>query len=201
MIKEKQLYTVAESYTLITKALQSMKFILRARKNNQLQMEFLERIMLAVTEVNKCPMCSYAHTKIALEAGMSASEIENMLQGVLLDVPKEEMPAILFAQHYADTRGKPSKESLRTLVKIYGLDKARGILGGVQSIMVGNAYGIAWGSLMGRFKGHPDPRSHITYELAMVLTLLPFLLIGGLQNLLTLPLRALTMPTSPKSLG
>ena len=127
MIKEKQLYTVAESYTLITKALQSMKFILRARKNNQLQMEFLERIMLAVTEVNKCPMCSYAHTKIALEAGMSASEIENMLQGVLLDVPKEEMPAILFAQHYADTRGKPSKESLRTLVKIYGLDKARGI--------------------------------------------------------------------------
>lgn len=160
-----------------------------------------ERIMLAVTEVNKCPMCSYAHTKIALEAGMSAREIENMLQGVLLDVPKEEMPAILFAQHFADTRGKPSKESLRTLVNIYGLDKARGILGGIRSIMVGNAYGIAWGSFMGRFKGEPDPRSHLAYELTMILTLLPFLIIGGIQNLLTYPVRSFAPSLSPKALG
>ncbi len=201
MINEKQLYTVTESYTLITKALQSMKYLMRARKSNELQMVFIERIMLAVTEVNKCPMCSYAHTKIALEAGMSADEIEHMLHGVLLDVPKEEMPAILFAQHYADSRGKPLKEALRTLVDIYGLEKARGILGAVRAIMVGNAYGIAWGSLMGRFKGHADPRSNLAYELAMILTLLPFLLVSGVQNLLTLPVRALTPPSSLKSLA
>lgn len=160
-----------------------MKYMVRERKNENLQTEFLERIMLAVTEVNSCAMCSFAHTKIALDAGMSAKEIENMLEGVLDDVPTKELPAILFAQHYADTRGNPSKESFQTLVKIYGLEKAQGILGGIRAIMVGNAYGIAWGSLLGRFKGQADPRSHLGYELAMVVTLLPFIFIALLHSL------------------
>jgi AhpD family alkylhydroperoxidase len=37
--------------------------------------------MLAVTEVNGCEMCSYAHTKMALEAGLSNDEIQQMLAG------------------------------------------------------------------------------------------------------------------------
>ncbi|MFC0273464.1 carboxymuconolactone decarboxylase family protein [Metabacillus herbersteinensis] len=32
--------------------------------------------MLAVTEVNGCEFCSYSHTKIALEQGMSQEEIK-----------------------------------------------------------------------------------------------------------------------------
>nr|WP_237713710.1 carboxymuconolactone decarboxylase family protein [Rhodococcus sp. P14] len=63
--------------------------------------------MLAVTEVNGCGACSYAHTKIALGAGMSSAEIRNILAGVLDDVPDSEVAAVLFAQHYADTRATP----------------------------------------------------------------------------------------------
>lgn len=180
----RKLYTVSESYGLLYDAANSMKHMVRERKSKNIQPEFLERIMLAVTEVNSCPMCFYAHTKIALDAGMNGTEIENMLQGVLDDVPTEELPAIMFAQHYADTRGKPSKESLRTLVNVYGLKKAQGILGGIRAIMVGNAYGIPWGSLINRFKGNPDPRSHLGYEIAMVITLFPFILISLLHSLI-----------------
>lgn len=185
MNNEKQLYTPLESYRFIHDAIGSMSSMIKARKSGELKTEFLERIMLAVTEVNNCPMCSYAHTKIALEAGMSPTEIENMLSGVLFDVPKEDLPAILFAQHYADTRGKPSKESLRTLVRTYGLKKAKGILGGVQSIMVGNAYGIVFGSFKGRLKSEPDPRSNLFYEVIMISTLLPFVILALTHNLIT----------------
>jgi len=82
----------------------------QARKNKVMSSEFIERIMLAVTEVNGCEVCSYAHTKIALEQGMSEEEIGKLLSGDTEDIPAEEAPAIFFAQHYADTRGNPSRD-------------------------------------------------------------------------------------------
>ena len=70
----------------------------------KLQDTFVERLMLAVTAVNKCPMCSYAHTEIALKSGMAKEEIENLLGGSYTDCPPEEGGAILFAQHYAEKK-------------------------------------------------------------------------------------------------
>ena len=35
---------------------------------------------------------------------MSNEEIQNMLSGVMEDVPSDELEAVIFAQHYADTR-------------------------------------------------------------------------------------------------
>ncbi|MGM0384652.1 MAG: carboxymuconolactone decarboxylase family protein [Actinomycetota bacterium] len=39
----------------------------------------VERIMLAVTEVNGCPACSWAHTRMALREGMSGEEISALM--------------------------------------------------------------------------------------------------------------------------
>jgi AhpD family alkylhydroperoxidase len=106
---------------------------------------FLERNMLAVTEVNGCALCSYYHTKVALENGMSAEEIKGMLGGDLADAPEAELPAILFAQHYADTRGKPSKEAWERVCAAYGETGAYGVLAAIRMIMMGNALGIGMG--------------------------------------------------------
>lgn len=185
MIKNSSLYSVAESYDILYKAFRTAKFTMTERKKGTLNAELLERIMLAVTEVNNCPICSYAHTKMALEAGMSANEIENMLSGVLHDVPSHELPAIMFAQHYADTRGKPSRESWQRLVTLYGLEKAKGILGGTRAIMMGNVYGIAWSSFIGRLKGKPDGRSSLSYEVSILATMLPFALMAMVHAVLS----------------
>ena len=107
----RKLYSVPEAYWILYKGLFSVKHMFRAKKNKELPPDFIERIMLAVTEVNGCAICSYAHTKMALEAGMSNEEIQNMLSGVFDNVPTDEMAAIMFAQHYADCRGNPSQES------------------------------------------------------------------------------------------
>ncbi len=172
----KNLFTLGESYHILFDAFRTIKYMVRERRTENLSTEFIERIMLAVTEVNHCPICSYAHTKMALEAGMTAKEIESMLAGLLQHVPTDELPAIMFAQHYANTRGKPTRQSWKALVHIYGLEKAQGILGGVRAIMAGNAYGIPWSSLQSRLKGKPDPRSSLTYELIMIFTLFPYAL-------------------------
>ena len=180
----RELYSLKESYIITYKAFSSIRMLSSAKKKGLLSPQFIERIMLAVTEVNGCEVCSYAHTKMALEAGMSNEEIKNMLAGTSEDAPVDEMPGIMFAQHYADYRGKPTEESWNRVVDIYGLEKANGILGAIRIIMLGNAYGIPWSSFFNRFKGKGDKRSNIFYEIAMIIASIIFIPIGLIHFLL-----------------
>jgi len=170
----RKLYSVRESYRIYFKGLRTIKYMTRAKKSKDLSPEFTERIMMAVTEVNGCAICSYAHTKMALETGTSNEEIQNILSGVMDDIPPDETAGVMFAQHYADSRGEPSKEAWKYVVKIYGLSKAKGILGAIRMIMVGNIYGIPWSSFFNRFIGKPDKRSNILYEINMIITCILF---------------------------
>lgn len=180
----KKLYSLKEIYRIFYLALRSGKYMLLAKKSGAISLPFKERIMLAVTEVNHCVMCSYEHTKIALEAGMDNAEIQALLAGDTENVPKEELPAILFAQHYADKRGYPSKEAWQRILTVYGEEKAKGVLGIIRGIMLGNAMGIAFGSLKGRLKGKSDPRSSLLYEITVLLASLLFLPAAAIHALL-----------------
>lgn len=180
----RKLYSLKESYVITYLAFLSVPKFRNAKKQGLLNEQFSERIMLAVTEVNGCEICSYAHTKMALEAGMSNEEIQNMLAGTSTDVPKDEMPAVMFAQHYADYRGRPTREAWERIVEIYELPKAEGILGAARIMMLGNTYGVAWSSFFNRFQGNPDKRSSLLYELGMVLCTLVFILIALIHALL-----------------
>lgn len=159
-----------------------MKYMFKAKRKKELNPKFIERIMLAVTEVNDCTICSYAHTKKALESGMSNEEIQKILSGIIEDLPTNEVAAVMFAQHYADTRGNPTRESWERIIEIYGISKANGILGSIRSIMIGNAYGIAWSSFFNRLRNRPDQRSNLLYELSMILgtILIPISIIHAL---------------------
>lgn len=154
-----------------------MPVLKEATKAGLVNEQFKERLMLAVTEVNGCIACSFEHTRLSLESGMTAEEIESLLAGEFASVPTDELPAVMFAQHYADSRGCPSEQSLARLTAEYGSEKAAGILASIKIIMAGNVYGIPLGSLIGRIKRTPasvDPRSNVAYEIAMALSLVPF---------------------------
>jgi len=181
----KKLYSVRETYWVLYEGQRTMKYLFKSKKNNELSPEFIERIMLAVSEVNGCGICSYAHTRMALERGMSNEEIEKMLAGVIDDVPPDEVAAIMFAQHYADTKGSPSKETWQRIMEIYGRSKAMGILGAIRAIMIGNALGIGWSAFVSRLKGKPDERSHILYEISMLLVVIPFFPISLVHALIS----------------
>ena len=178
----KKKYTPCEFYTALYIGLRTNKYLKKAKKSGELGQEFVERIMLAVTEVNGCELCSYAHTKWALEAGLSDDEIRQILSGVSANIPAEELPAILFAQHYADAKGKPDKEAWARVVEVYGQTKALGILGAVREIMIGNIYGAAASAFRSRLKGKPYHNSNLFKELGMILSILVYFPVAAITG-------------------
>ncbi|MFA7125497.1 MAG: carboxymuconolactone decarboxylase family protein [Sphaerochaetaceae bacterium] len=179
----KKIYSICESYTIIYRAFRSAAHLWKAKRSKALSAQFIERIMLAVTEVNGCAACSYVHARVALEKGLGEEEIKQLLSGTAEQVPPEQFEAILFAQHYADMRGNPSKEAWNRIVTTYAQKHAYGILAATRMMMVGNTYGIAWGAFVNRLRGLRDSRSSLGYELGMLLTCLPFMIIGGIHAL------------------
>ena len=180
----RELYSITESYMISYHGFITMRKMRDARKNGLINKQFMERIMLAVTEVNGCEVCSYAHTKMALESGMSIEEIEDMLAGAQGNLPPDEIPAIMFAQHYAEYRGHPSQDSWDRVLEIYGKPKAFGILGAIRTIMIGNAYGVPWSSFINRFKGKADSRSNLLYEIGMMISSIVLIPLAFLHSLL-----------------
>jgi AhpD family alkylhydroperoxidase len=185
METSKKLYSVRELYWIFYNGQRTMKHLFRAKKNKELSQEFIERIMLAVTEVNGCSVCSYAHTKMALEAGMTNEEITKMLAGVIDDVPVDEVAGVMFAQYYADSKGNPSVESWQRILELYGKSKAYGILGAIRAIMIGNALGIVWSALFSRLKGKPDSRTSLPYEVVMILVSIVILPVSFIHALIS----------------
>jgi AhpD family alkylhydroperoxidase len=139
--------------------------------------------MLAVTEVNGCAVCSYAHTQMALKQGFSNEEIESFLAGSDAFVVPEEAKAILFAQHYASKKGNYDKESFEMVIKEFGLEKAKVILASIRMIMVGNIIGIPLSAFRSRLKGKRYTHSSVGYELGMLLSTIVVMPISFLHSL------------------
>lgn len=138
-----------------------------------------QKILLAVTQVNGCRYCSYLHAKHALESGMSEDEIKTLLEGEVGKVESEESKALMFAQHYAETRANPDTSSVQKLYDTYGKEKADDIIRVIQKIMTGNTHGIAVDLLQSRLKGKSDPNSSFLTEFSTtfgVVLFIPFLL-------------------------
>ncbi|MFA7566990.1 MAG: carboxymuconolactone decarboxylase family protein [Alkalispirochaeta sp.] len=153
------------------------------RKRKLLDGHFVERLQLAVTEVNGCPACSYQHTKMALRQNMSNEEISSFLSGADDFIRSEEAKAIMFAQHFADSRGFPEKYAYDAIVTEYGVEEAHVILAACQVMIAGNMYGIPISALQSRLKGKPYKDSSLFYELGMAIVgflSLPFAIIHAL---------------------
>lgn len=163
----KRKFTLLELYRALVLLPEAIAILSENHKIKLVHEHFLERLQLAVTEVNGCAVCSYQHTKMALEQGLSNEEISSFLSGEGSFIKPEEAKGILFAQHYADTRGFPKRTTYHSIVKEYGVKEARIILSSIQVITVGNMYGIPFSALLSRFKGKPYKESTLFYELGL----------------------------------
>jgi len=102
---------------------------------------FRERLMLAVTAVNECRYCSYAHAKHALVEGIDKDEIEALQDGVIESCPRDELPALLYAQHWAETQGRTELAARERIVKKYNEETVKAIELTLQTIQMGNLLG------------------------------------------------------------
>ena len=118
-----------------------------------------------------------------MKEGISKTEIHTLLGGEFDEADEDEMLALLYAQHYADTGGNPEEESRKKLYLTYGKEKARAIESSIKVITVGNIYGIAFDALLRRLKGKNMKGSKLHYELGIVfgsLLMFPVALVHGL---------------------
>ena len=181
-----RLTSVADFNRYVTDAVRDFGAMRKGLKTGLVSPALRDKIMLAVTEVNGCRYCSYVHAKNAINSGVQESEIEALLSGDLSDVSTDEAGALFFAQHYAESLGKPGKQTLDNLFAVYGEDKGRGILATTRAIMVGNVYGIAIDLLQARLRGKKDPHSSLTTEAAITFGITLFLPMALLKKLLGL---------------
>jgi AhpD family alkylhydroperoxidase len=140
---EKRLFKLGEHIKIIYRASLGFLYLRLTKKKKVMNFKFKERIMLAITEVNGCALCSYVHTKLALKSGLTDLEIKELLSGELENVPLEESLAILFAKDYAYNHEKIDLEFYNKLIEKYGLLKTKAILSAAEVITMTNSMGIS----------------------------------------------------------
>lgn len=187
MKRQPKQYSLFEYYQALVKGSRSVGNLRRNRRNHIISLAFVERLMLAVTEVNSCAVCAYGHTKMALTQGFTQSEITSFLSGDKEYILPEEAKAILFAQHYADTKGKVDRDAYHEILLSYGEAKTAVILAAIQMMMIGNIGGLPISAFQRRIRGRKDPDSNLIHELGIPLStlfiLLPAIFQGFLESL------------------
>jgi len=184
-------YSIGEYYTALVKGGRSVGFLIRNKKKSWISDEFVERIMLSVTEVNGCEICAYGHTQMALKMGLSKEEIMAILSGQKELILPEEVKAIMFAQHYAETKGIVDPQAHQAIIQEYGDEKSAVILAAIQMMMIGNIGGLPISAFLRRVKGHKDKGSSLLIEIGIPLStiflIFPALIQGGIESLLKRP--------------
>jgi AhpD family alkylhydroperoxidase len=147
-----------------------------ARRRKKISHAFAEKLRLATTSVNGCVYCSYGHSMLALRCGISKDEIDLLLKGEIgCEVDPFEAPGLLFAQHYAETGGRPAEEMLEKLRAAYGRETADDILAIIREMQFANLSGNTFDAFLSRLKGEAAEGSSLLFEASFFLVSLPVL--------------------------
>ncbi|MHA1972512.1 MAG: carboxymuconolactone decarboxylase family protein [Candidatus Hodarchaeales archaeon] len=141
------------------------KRIKGAFKSGRISEKFREHIFLAVTEVNGCFYCEWGHTRLAFESGSTREQIKSILNSDLAKLPENELVGLVFAQHYAESGGHPSRQALQKLIDSYGSKAAQDIIIICQMITMGNLLGNTVSAFKSRFIGRPPEDGAFLFEL------------------------------------
>jgi AhpD family alkylhydroperoxidase len=174
---QKRTFTLAHFAASLRDVFRHMDDMRAAAENGAVDHAFAEKIMLAVTRVNGCRWCNYGHTQAALAAGVSETEIQQLMAQELGAFPEEEAVALAFAQHYAESGDQPDPAAWQRVVDFYGPEAANSIMAYIRMITFGNLYGNTFDALLARLQGNPSPDSTLIDEAGVVLA--PFAVIGA----------------------
>jgi AhpD family alkylhydroperoxidase len=140
-------------------------------------------VILGVTSVNDCRWCSWLHTGIALKQGASLDELQSLLSaGSFGTVTDGEATAILFAQHFADTRRHPTPAARLALAKHYTPHQRLEIMAWIHFIYFANLSGNSADAWLARFRGWKVVDGHPLPEAIAGLVAAPVLLAGWLGS-------------------
>jgi len=163
----------------IRKFVKNSDAFVEAKLNPVISKKFGESVSLAISEVNGCKLCSYTHAKTALKAGMTEEDVKFLLSGGLDNAPKDQLEALLFAQHYADTKGNPDSATEKKLLDTYGKEKVNDIMSNILMMNLTNLHGNTMEAFGLRLKGKAVENSNLFQELAVIINffkIMPFII-------------------------
>lgn len=181
----KRIYTFPAFNAGVQEIFDHIDELRRAARGGRVSKGFAEKIMLVVSRVNDCSYCCYGHSRVALAAGVSEAELQSLLALDLGTFPTNEVVALTFAQHYAETNCQPDPAAWQRVVAYYGEEKANDILAYLHMITFGNLFGNTFDALLCRLVGKPVTGSSAKSELGVILgglLIVPFRMIVGLAN-------------------
>ncbi len=139
--------------------------ILRAVRSKSVSRKFAEKIMTVITAVNGCVYCQWFHGRQALSNGISKEELSELVNLQFHShASPDEAPALIYAQHYAETNRNPEPEMTRKLEEFYGEETASHILVFIRLIYFGNLAGNTWDAVISRIRGDPAGNSSRIFE-------------------------------------
>lgn len=106
--------------------------------------------MLVVTGVSDCRYCSYVHARQALRVAIPLEQIDPLGAATFDDSPTDEVPALLYAQHWAEADGSPDPDVRRGIRDRYGAERLTSIEAVLWMIRVGNLVGNTIDHVFGR---------------------------------------------------
>jgi AhpD family alkylhydroperoxidase len=119
-------------------------------RGESLDPAFRERLMLAVTAVNGCRYCNYYHAQQALVVGIPPEEADALAAGVMDGCPPEQLPAVLYAQHWAESDGRPDPATRGRIVELHGAQTTEAIELALHTIRIGNMAGNTFDTILYR---------------------------------------------------
>lgn len=164
----KRIYTFPTFKADVRLIFDQMDDLREAYRSGRISKAFAEKLMLVVSQVNGCRYCCYGHSRAALAAGVSESELQSLLALDLEISSPSEITALTFAQHYADTNGQPDPSAWQRLVAYYGEESAEDILAYLRMITFGNLLGNTVDALLSRLVGNPATGSSLWGEVSVL---------------------------------
>jgi AhpD family alkylhydroperoxidase len=175
-------YRVPELFRDLLSVFGRMPSLISIWTGGRLPRALREKVIVAVSQANACRMCEHAHTRMALEAGVTDAELaalENMDSGVL---DRRTWLVLAFARERVKTDFAPidGEESHRTLVSELGLQTIRDVEDLARAMTVANRIANTLNALPDRMRGQAVPESRLADELLINVLFLPGAWLGTL---------------------
>ncbi|AHK14931.1 MAG: carboxymuconolactone decarboxylase family protein [Thalassolituus sp.] len=164
-IFRKRVFTLGQFLNMLFQAIIRLPILVAALIKPKTSPQLREQVMLACTSVNDCRYCAWAHTHLALKNGVDIEAMNALLASS--DNPlggEQEGIAILFAQHFAEFKGRPSGDAVARLQSVYSKAQVKEIYAYLYAIYFANLSGNTFDALLARLRGQKVENSYIFTE-------------------------------------
>jgi len=141
-----------------------------------------EKVIVSVAQANACRMCEHAHTRMALEAGVTDAELAALETMDAQSLDRRTWLALAYARERAEADFAPvaDPDALHALERELGAQTVRDVEDVARAMTVANRVANTLNALSDRRRGHPIPGSRLPDELVINFLFLPGAWLGTL---------------------